>query len=142
MLIARLSRVTPGRGEADLGIISITSRSPRRADPKPPARFDAHVVTGPADERWEEHVHVDGWNSTRPAVELLHHALGLAIAQHNQHEAGVDAVCMAVELAAYLAKGAEYARRNGYLAPAEEWIEQGIAELFVALQAAHAAARG
>lgn len=139
MLVARLSRVTPGRPESDLGVVTITSRAPRRPDPKLQGRFDGHVVVGPAAERYEQHVHVDRWDTTRPAVELLAHVLDLAIMQQRGAPTGAEAWALDVDLVAYLAKGAEIARRTGQLPTGEAWLEAAIGELFTALQTAKSA---
>lgn len=136
MLVARLTRTTPDRPEADLGVVTITAREHRRGRGGTfgplHRRFDAHVVTGPGEERTEEHVYVSRWDPAQPAVDLLEHVLAIARHQRTAHAAGVQLVMMDVEDLGFVVQAVDYAIARGFLTPTDEqaaWLAQAHEEI-------------
>lgn len=104
MLVATLTRIGDGnRPESGLGTITIAPRRPSRIDDHE-GRFSVHVTTGPAEERYEQHVELRGAPTHGPAVDLLAHALNVAKAERELAVDGVRAVSIDVEFAAQLAR--------------------------------------
>lgn len=120
MLCARLTRVTPGRPETTLASIVITPREARRGHPDG-GRFDGHVVVGgpERDERDEQHVYVEGWDSERPAVDLLQHVLELGQLQRRD-EVKADAAVIPSRFAEVLLIGLDHAVGAGSLILSDE----------------------
>jgi hypothetical protein len=103
LLHAQLTRVSPGRPEATLAAVTIHPRTTRRFDGDPDhARFDAHITTGPTDERDEQHVYVPEWQADRPGIDLLERVLTLARVQREEKARGVETVVLSADFAAYL----------------------------------------
>lgn len=120
MLNVTVTRVTPGRPEASLAQMTITPRSPRRQPAPEHGRYDCHLVTGPKDERLEEHIYIDRWDSSLPAVELVRHALNVAAAQREHSLRGIESVVMPASFAAFVTQGARHAFDTGHLHLTEE----------------------
>jgi hypothetical protein len=134
MLCFRLTRVTPGRPEALLATGTIAARSQRAAARNPgSAKFDVHVVhTGDeVDMRGEEVLQIDGWDSRRPAIDLLSHALNLAAGQ--RHMGGEPAVVMSLPLARLLASALECGSRGGQVVIPDDMVDD-VRELFAAVR--------
>lgn len=106
MLVCRLARTTPGRGEADLGIITITSLRPTRGGRR---RMTAHIVTGPGHERIEQHVEIPDPPHDCLGIDLLHYVLGVARAQRDLGAQGVHGVVLPADFAVGLTKLARQA---------------------------------
>lgn len=96
MLRAVLTRITPGRPEAQLACVDLV---PLRQS----GDLSVHLVTGGAD-RLEQHVRIPEWDSTWQPVDLLAHALNVARAARELSADGAAAVVLPGELAAELCK--------------------------------------